>query len=152
MIQRELDARRDGDKRRREIFRTIWATRGFPGRLQYGHVQALNVIGIEFEGDSTVIEAWKEYLGMLNEREPTDEAVKQQFYRERDQKFMTLVYTMSKALRYKLTRLEIEKLYYAPIAHGTWAEQETVLREGVTRLFKGETSLPVRLFDNQSGE
>jgi hypothetical protein len=52
---------------------------------------------------------------------------------------------MSQALAYSFSRLEVEKQFYAPVAHGTWAEQETALREGVAGLFKGVTVLPVRI-------
>jgi hypothetical protein len=52
---------------------------------------------------------------------------------------------MSQALAYTFSRLEVEKQFYAPVAHGTWAEQETALREGVSGLFKGVSALPVRI-------
>lgn len=144
-IQRELDKGREEDKRKRELFRTIWGTRQFPGRLHYRHVEALNMIGLEFEGDSQVIEAWKEYLDALNRKEPATE--KQQFYNERDAKFNALIFALSRSLRYKFTRLEIEQLAYSPVAHGTWAEQETILRKGVVRLFQGKFALPIHLVE-----
>ncbi|MBT9331483.1 DUF6680 family protein [Paracidobacterium acidisoli] len=149
-IQRELDKRREKDKRQREVFRAIWATRQFPARLNYRHVEALNMIGLEFEDDSQVIEAWKEYLDYLNRKEPATE--KQQFYNERNAKFNALIFALSRSLRYKFTRLEIEKLAYSPVAHGTWAEQETILRKGVVRLFRGKFALPVHLVNELPAE
>ena len=144
-VQRKLDDRRESNKRKKDIFRTIWATRTFPQRLNYRHVEALNVVGNDFANDSKVIDAWKEYLDKLNSPLPTDTNLHTQFFEARDEKFNELIFQMSQTLGYKFTRLEIKKQYYSPQAHGTWAEQETVLRNGVTSLFKGEFSLPIRI-------
>ena len=65
-IQRLLDRYREEGRRQRDIFRTIWATRSFPGRLQYRHVESLNLVGLDFANRPNVINAWKEYLDMLN--------------------------------------------------------------------------------------
>lgn len=146
-IQRWLDKKREIRKRRSELFRTIWATRTYPQRLQYRHVEALNMVGIDFAGDSSVIEAWEEYLDRLNSPVPDDEIQKTQFFSERDVKFHNLIFAISQSVGYKFTRLEVEKQHYAPIAHGNWAEQETVLRNGLTGLFKNETALPIRVVD-----
>jgi len=145
MIQRHLDTRREAERRRHELFRTLWATRALPGRLQYRRVEALNMVSLDFKGYASVIEAWNEYLDNLLSTDPTDEIMKKQFYKERDTKFHALLYAMSKALSYTFSRLDVEKHFYAPIAHGNWAEQETTLREGVASLFRGEVALPVRL-------
>lgn len=108
------------------------------------------MIGLEFEDSRDVLEAWKEYLDFLNRTEPEAEVAKQQFYKERDGKFTDLIFALSRKLRYTFTRLEIEKLTYTPIAHGTWAEQDTILRQGATKLFTGEYALPVQLISGQA--
>ena len=149
-VQRALDSRRENRRKQKELFRTLWATRTFPTRLTYRHVEALNMVGIDFAGNSSVVEAWKEYLDKLNSNEPEDEARRQPFYDERDEKFHTLVFEISKAVGYKLARLEIKKQWYTPVAHGTWAEQETVLRQGVVSLFKNESSLPIRIVADEA--
>jgi hypothetical protein len=144
-VQRELDKRRETARKQKELFRTIWATRSFPQRLQYRHVEALNMVGIDFSEIAPVIEAWEEYLDKLNTTEPTDEIQKPQFYKDRDAKFFALIFSLSQALGYKFTRLEVEKQYYSPQAHGTWAEQETAFRKGLVSLFNNESSLPIRI-------
>jgi hypothetical protein len=103
------------------------------------------MVSLDFKGYDSVVEAWNEYLDKLLSADPTEEALKAQFYKERDAKFHALLYAISKALDYSFTRLDVEKHFYAPVAHGTWAEQETTLREGFARLLRGEASLPVRL-------
>ena len=143
--QRELDKRRETRRKRQELFRIIWATRTFPQRLQYRHVEALNMVGIDFSNNPSVTDAWKEYLDKLNTKEPEEETQKPQFYNDRDVKFHALVFAISSSLGYKFTRLEVEKQFYTPQAHGTWAEQETVLRQGVVSLFKNESAFPIRI-------
>ena len=108
------------------------------------------MIGVDFASNKPVIDAWKEYMDKLNSPEPEDENQKPQFYRERDSKFHNLIFAISQSLKYKFTRLEVEKQHYAPVAHGTWAEQEAVLRTGITRLFKGEFSLPIRITEDEA--
>ena len=144
-IQRELDKRRETRRKRQELFRVIWATRTFPQRLQYRHVEALNMVGIDFANKSSVIDAWEEYLDKLDTKEPKEDVQKPHFYKERDGKFYALIYAISKTLGYKFTLLDVEKQYYTPEAHNTWAEQETALRQGVVRLFNNETALPIRV-------
>jgi len=144
-IQRVLDKRRETQRRQKELFRTLWATRTFPSRLNYRHVEALNMVGIDFAGHSAVVESWKEYLDILNSKAPDEEPQRQALYDDRDVKFHSLVFEISRSVGYKLTRLEVKKQWYTPIAHETWAEQETVLRQGVVSLFKNESSLPIRI-------
>jgi len=145
MVQRELDKLRETRTRRQGIFRTIWATRSIPQRLQYRHVEALNMVGVDYSGVSSVVEAWREYLDKLNSPVPEGEAQQAQAYKERDAKFHALIFAMSKSSGYRFTQLEVEKQFYSPQAHGTWAEQETILREGLTGLFKNQTALPIRI-------
>ncbi len=102
------------------------------------------MVGLDFS-EREVVEAWKEYLDILNTTEPEDETQRRQFYERRNDKFFDLIYEISKAVGYRLARLEVKKQWYTPVAHGTWAEQETILREGVTKLFKNEGALPIRI-------
>jgi hypothetical protein len=147
-VQRILDARREQDKRRRDLFNTLWATRSsFATRLHYRHVEALNMIEIEFQGKMAVINVWREYLSLLNVPNPDTEVARDRLFSDRDKKIKDLVYEMSRVLRYKFTRLEVDKQWYRPVAHDTWANQETALRQGIVSLLKGEDSLPVRLVE-----
>jgi hypothetical protein len=107
------------------------------------------MVGIDFLKASSVTDAWAEYLDKLNSPDPQDEAQKPQFYKERDAKFHALIFAMSQSLRYKFTRLEVEKQFYSPQAHGTWAEQDTILRNGVVSLFKNESALPIRIITDE---
>jgi hypothetical protein len=148
MIQRELDKKRERDKRRRELFRTLWSTKTFPSRLHFRHVEALNMICLEFAGRRPVLDAWKEYLDILNQVVP--EMGTEQFFRERNSKFTELLFAISQDLRYEFSRLEVEKLAYSPTAHNTWAEQETVFREHAVAIMQGRESIPIRIVQDDA--
>jgi hypothetical protein len=115
------------------------------GRLQHNHVEALNMVPVDFARSSKVIEAWREYLDILNTPEPQDEVQQPPFWRERDSKFVNLILAMSKELRYKFTRLEVEKLVYAPRAHETRAAQADALMNGVLQFVRDGKPIPVQL-------
>ena len=53
-------------ERRLRLFKTLMATRG--ERVSRDHVQALNMIYIEFEGEQNVTGKWKEYNAHLNDK------------------------------------------------------------------------------------
>jgi hypothetical protein len=150
MIQRFLDQTRETNRRKKELFRIIWATRGFPARLQNRHVDSLNMVGLDFADESKVVTTWKEYLDMLNSTEPSDETQRPQFYRDRDNKFIDFIFAMAQVLDYHATRLEVQKQYYSPVAHGTWHDQEAIWREGITRLFKDNNPIPIRIVDGDA--
>lgn len=144
-VQREIDRRRENTRRRIDVFRIIWATRMLPQRLHLRHVEAINMVGIDFKDCHAVVDAWKEYLDMLLSPDPQPEAQKQAFYEDRDSKFHSLVYEISKVLGYDFSRLDIKKQCYSPQLHGTTLEQELVTRAGLAKLFSGEVALPVRI-------
>ena len=84
-----------------------------PARLQYKHVEALNMVGLDFAKKPNVLNTWKEYLDMLGTPDPTDEPQRNQFYRDRDNKFIDFIFAMSQALDYETTRLEIKAILFA---------------------------------------
>ena len=107
------------------------------------------MVVLDFADKKKVTEAWAEYLDKLNTPEPTDEAQKPRFWEDRDAKFLAWIYAMTQALNYQTTALDVKRQYYSPIAHGTWAEQETILRQGITSLFRDQKPIPIRLVQDK---
>ena len=68
-VQKRSERKREQRSRRLGIFRTLMATR--LQMLGWEHVQALNVIDVEFYGSSSeekaVLNDWKAYLDHLNQ-------------------------------------------------------------------------------------
>jgi len=77
--------------------------------IHFEHVAALNLIEVEFEDESKVLEAWKKYLTNLGEEIPSieqkdrhDAAIKR-----RDSLLTKLIYEISRVLKFKVEQLEI---------------------------------------------
>ena len=66
-LTRYLDNQKEIKERKLEIFKSLMATRAYT--VSWLHVEALNRIDLEFDAnrDREVVEAWKEYLDLLND-------------------------------------------------------------------------------------
>ena len=62
-VDKYLEKKRNKKGRKLGIFKTLMATRG--RALDPRHVEALNMIDLEFEGEKSVTDAWKAYLDHL---------------------------------------------------------------------------------------
>lgn len=57
--------------------------------------------------------------------------------------FVDLLHTIASFLGYKFTKLEIRKEVYAPKLHGDIETDQTIIRQGLAKLFKGEFAVPM---------
>lgn len=57
--------------------------------------------------------------------------------------FMDLLYVISRFLGYNFSKSQIKNDIYSPRAHGDLEMEQTIIRQGVVALFKGEASLPM---------
>ena len=65
-VQRKVDERREKRNRKLAIFKALMATRAAP--LSPDHVNALNMIDVEFHDDKPILDAWREYHDHLGEQ------------------------------------------------------------------------------------
>jgi uncharacterized protein DUF6680 len=84
------------------------------------HVQALNMIDIEFYGgrtteDRAVVDAWKIYLDHLNHK--YDDRQLDAWVEKGTDLFTELLFAMSKALGLKFDKVHLKRGVYFPIAH-----------------------------------
>ena len=112
-------------------------------RLTAEHVQALNMIDIEFHGKDRrsrgVLEAWKAYLNHLNTPLPPDV-----WLSRGDDLFVGLLFAMAKSLGYSMDKTEIRSTSYFPTAHGRFEDEQGRLRTGMLDLLEGKRSLLVK--------
>jgi len=151
-VQRRLDAAVERRSRRNFIFRTLMATRA--ARVTADHVAALNMIDLEFYGDlrsgrrvqtladRAVTDAWHIYLDSLDFGSG-DEAGLAARSEKAEDKFVDLLFAMSRALGYDFDRVLLHKGVYSPKAHGVAWQQDTEIRAGLARLLSGEGALGV---------
>jgi hypothetical protein len=64
-----IEKRRDKRKRKINVFTALMATRA--AGLSQKHVEALNLIDIEFYKDKLVTNSWKAYIDHLNDKSLT---------------------------------------------------------------------------------
>lgn len=128
-----LRRRKDAQERRLWIFRTLMATRA--ARLDGNHVQALNMIDVEFHGKNRemrdVVEAWKTYLDHLNNRQLEVSA----WVASGDDLFFELLYKMSMTLKYDLQKTEIRRTSYTPQGYGDAEADGMIIRKGLSAIF-----------------
>ena len=135
---------KDKRQRRFRVYQTLMATRGT--RLSPSHVEALNMIDVEFHGSDkkskAVLNAWKAYLDHLNtDREPHTAV----WDAKRDDLFVDLLYEMSRHVGYDFDKTHIRRTSYFPIGHGDIELDQFVIRKALRGILEGKFSFPIRL-------
>src|SRR5439155_20895164 len=107
------------------------------------HVQALNMIDVEFYGadQSTraVVDAWKVYLDFLNTPAPTSPA----WGARREELLVDILQKMASHLGYYFDKTDIKRTSYFPQGYGAAEWEQQQIRQLMLALLKGERALPV---------
>lgn len=142
IAQKKLEGLEEKQKRKLHIFSVLMATRG--NRLSSQHVEALNMIDIEFYGEVEVLDAWNFYRAELNlDIRNYDKKQQDEFYKKRDSCFFDLLYEMSKLLNYNFDKSFIQNGKYAPIAHESYQMETAKFRALIIELLEGKRPLSV---------
>jgi len=156
----KLDDRRAKNERRMDVFRKLMSTRS--NTLSFDHVSALNLVEIEFHGNSKVVRKWKKYFDSLGTVYPKREEEKileslssaeivrrEENYDKRvieiRSKLLTeLLHEMARVLGYKkIEVLEILKGSYLPQGWVNVEYQQEIMRRYFIDLYLGKRALPV---------
>ncbi len=152
-----LERRRAAAGRRLNVFRTLLASRG--ARLSAPHVEALNLIDVEFYTPARrflrqnpklrrVRSAWKAYYDHLATPLPADKSEEAVYFSQRNELFTDLLYEMAMAVGYaELDKAEIRKLSYVPMAHESIEVENTMIRRGFAEVLAGRAALPMRVVE-----
>lgn len=142
-VTRRIDKSRLKQTRRMDVFRTLMRTRRV--RLNPDHVGALNLVEIEFYGESAVIESWKAYWKHLHTVPPSglSDDQQRQFFQERDGLLTKLLHAIAKTLSFHIEQLDIMEGGYAP--QGWLDDEQTVrqLRALTLDILSGRRGIPV---------
>lgn len=108
------------------------------------HVQALNMIDVEFYSSSEpasreVLRCWKAYLDHLNQGHAATEV----WGTRRDDLLIELLYAMAKCLGYDFDKTEIRRTSYFPRGHGDVELDLHKIRSGLAEMVEGQRSFPV---------
>ena len=140
-VQKILERYREDKARRLNVFKTLMATRAATVSPQ--HVQALNMIDLEFQGVKykVVADAWRTYLDHLGHY-PKDDEKQQPVWGERRVDLLAkLLIEMGKSLGYVFDEVHIKRGIYAPEAHSQFETEERLIRGGIVRLLYGDAHL-----------
>ncbi|MFH5069622.1 DUF6680 family protein [Enterobacter cloacae complex sp. 2024EL-00215] len=152
-IQKRLELFRERKQSRLSIFRILMSTRA--QRLHREHVQALNMIDIEFYGrkipilkiryqtkkEQAVTHAWKSYNSHLNKiNDYPDINI---WISKSDDLFTELLYALSQAMSYDFDKVQLQRDCYRPVAHGDLETTQANILKGLEKVFSGEKSLPM---------
>ena len=135
--------------RRLNVFRTLMATRRVG--ISAEHVNALNLIEVDFYGCAAVEAEWKIYKDHLNNNSrPEDDA----WRRAKEKLLSKLLFEIAKVLKFNIPAIEIFEGGYAP---GGWAHRDlryTGALEFLHELRENKNTLPlwVRGVTPPSGE
>lgn len=157
-VDKYLEKKRDKKGRKLNTFKTLMATRG--RALDPRHVEALNMIDLEFDGEKQVTDAWKAYLDHLinmprypitegkNEDEKKSEKTiydsqMASWGNERENYLAELLYMMGKSLDYKFDKTHIKRSIYSPQGHADIENEQQFLRKALIELLMGRLTLPV---------
>lgn len=125
------------------VFKTLMRTRA--ATLSPSHVEALNMIDLEFYGnskkDKKVVAAWKLYLDNLGDVS-TPEDIK---HAKRNDLFLDLLYTMAASLGYEFDKEHIKNTSYIPQRHVDIESEQHLIRKGVLGVLNGEMVVPMHI-------
>ena len=146
--QKWLDKRRASRERKLHVFRILMATRATA--LSPGHVEALNLIDIEFSNkrrrERRVTNAWKVYLDNLSNKPEQEEQV--QAWVTRNEDLLTrLLWEMGNCLGYDFDEVHIRRGAYIPVGLSKIEQEGHFIRQALVKVLAGEVAFPMRVTD-----
>ena len=151
--QKMVERIKDKWERKLNIFKSLMSTRA--ERVSREHVQALNMIDIEFYGnkrfgtrrqsqkEKAVTNAWKNYNDHLNDLKSYDS--QDAWIKHGGELFIKLLYEMSQALGYDFDEVQLKRDAYKPEAHVNLENAQLAVLNGWAKILNGEKSLPMEI-------
>ncbi|MEX0337789.1 MAG: DUF6680 family protein [Arenibacterium sp.] len=130
------------------VFRVLMSTRRTP--LSAERVQALNLVDVEFYGNSKVSARFQSLLETYNDQtrwKSDDPEIREMIIQEVGDKTTELLKTIGADLGYKLENLELLRGGYYPEAFSIAEQQNLEIRDFIIELRRGVRSLPVDVLD-----
>ncbi len=155
--QKIVEKMRDKRNRRLQIFKTLMSTRA--ERVSREHVQALNLIDIEFYGslifgirlqtkrEKAITNAWKNYNSHLNDKSYLS---LEEWYRDGDSLFTKMLYEISQALGYDFDEVQLKRDAYKPEAHVNLENSQITVLDGLAKVLSNQNPLSVKLVPSEN--
>ncbi len=149
-IQKFIETWKERRNKKLEIFKTLMATRGSPVSVM--HVQALNMIDLEFYGknrkEQSVVESWKIYLDHLGDGPKNLEAPAYQsqfdaWSRKNHELLTNLLHSMATCLHYHFDKVHLQKNIYVPQGHTDFELEQSLIRRATIEVLSGRRNIPI---------
>ena len=132
------EAVREKRNRRLYVFRTLMATRKIP--ISNEHVNAINLVEVDFYGCKNVEAAWKDYSKHLNDQTKTENEA----WREEKEKLLSkLLSEIADVMGFRVPAIDIFRGGYAPKG---WQHRDNRLMTGleyINDLYEGTRGVKV---------
>ena len=147
-IQKYIEDRKEIRERKMQIFRTLMATRAT--RLDVKHIEALNMIDIEFFKNKKITEAWKLLLDNFanypqNPNEKNYESKISSCAEKSDGLFVDLLSEMAKSLDYKFDKVQLKRNIYIPKGQANIIMNQEFMRHAFVEVLSGKRSIPIEI-------
>ena len=145
-VQKILEAIKETKNNKMELFKSLMATRATP--LYPKHVEALNMIDIEFYKNKKVVEAWKllhdNFTNYPKDIKEASYEAKLAACADKSNELLTeLLYEMSKVLDYTFDKVLLKRGCYIPKGHGDFQFEQDLIRRGLIEVLLGNQSIPI---------
>ncbi|MCD4780092.1 MAG: hypothetical protein K8S27_06030 [Candidatus Omnitrophica bacterium] len=145
-VQKIIETVKEIKNKKMQIFKALMATRATP--LYSAHVEALNMIDIEFYKEKKVVEAWKllhdNFANYPKDPKAPDFEARLASCGDKSNELLTeLLYEMSKVLGYKFDKVLLKRGCYTPKGHGDFQLEQDFIRRGLVQVFLGNQAIPI---------
>jgi hypothetical protein len=147
-IQKYIEGRKEIRERKMQIFRTLMATRAT--RLDVKHIEALNMIDIEFFKNKKITEAWKLLLDNFanypqNSNEENYKSKLSSCTEKSDVLFVDLLSEIAKSLDYKFDKVHLKRNIYIPKGQANIIMDQEFMRHAFVEVLLGKRSIPIEI-------
>jgi hypothetical protein len=152
-LQSKIEIFRERNTRKLNIFKVLMATRA--ARLSERHVEALNMIDIEFHDNKEVINSWRNYhshLSSFKDIIPPNETNQAIWANKIEDLLIDLLSKMSQAVGYSFDEVTLKRGIYTPKAHGELANEQELIRKGLLKIILGEQAIAMKVVSLPSEE
>lgn len=150
LITRYWDAKREANRRKWEIFRTLMRNRR--ERLNPEFVGALNLLKVEFHREHEVISAWKDLFNHLCQSTTGIKEQEERRLEDTERLTATLLEKIAKSLGVEKDSLEIFKSGYSPQGWGDLETEQSLIRRLLFEVLANQSPLPVHISNFQNNQ
>ena len=147
-IQKGIERKREEKERKMYVFRTLMTTRANPMNPQ--HVEALNMIDIEFYENKKVVDAWKllldSYLDFPKDsKEPNYKSKLDSCVKKSNDLLTDLLFNIANSLNYSFDKVQLKRDAYFPRGHSDMLIDQEIIRRSLVSVLLGQVPIPIKI-------